>query len=138
MYLTRESIKQLILPSSNIPPPIPQLGIKTLHQNILRRHGITPIIRLLRNTRHIAHGALVKFTHCLILKHITAFDLTSRLVGLAIARVDADDIGKTVGVQDTFGEGHATLVEEAEADGGSVGGVGGGWLEGTRDGKRGE
>ena len=103
VHLTRKRIKQLILPRSNIPSTIPQLGIKALHQLILRRYGVAPIIRLLGYTRHVANRTLVEFSNGLILKDVTAFDLASGLVCLAIARIDTDDVGKAVGVEDTLG-----------------------------------
>ena len=130
MDLTWEGIKEFILSGRDEPFAIPEFGIEFGNEDFLRWDGVAPIIGFLGDTCHIAYGALVEFADCLVFEDVAAFDLTAGFVFFAIARVDADDVGEAVGVEDAFGEGDAAFVEEAEADGGSVGGVGGGWLKG--------
>lgn len=96
-----------------------------MHQVLFRGDGIAAIIGLLGDTCHVGYGTLVEFTNYVILEDVAAIDLTAGFVRLAVACVDADDVGEAVGVGDAFGEWDSALFEEARADGFSVGGVGG-------------
>mmetsp|Transcript_26180 Transcript_26180/g.62854 ORF Transcript_26180/g.62854 Transcript_26180/m.62854 type:complete len:389 (+) Transcript_26180:247-1413(+) len=125
VHLTGEDVEELVLAGGDVPPSVPQLRVERLNELLLRGDGVRSVVRLLGDARHVRYGALVELSHDVVLEDVTAFDLTSGFVLLAVARVDADDVREAVGIRDALREGKAALFEQARADGRAVGGVGG-------------
>ena len=81
-----------------------------LHNILLLRNGVTTVVLPLRHARHLRHRTLVEVPDHVILEDVAALDLAARLIGGAIARVYADDIGEAVWVGYALEEGEAALV----------------------------
>jgi hypothetical protein len=127
--LTRKGVKELILAGRNVPPSVEQRRVKRWHQSAGGWDGVRPVVSLFGDALHVTHGTLVELSHNVVFKQIATLNLTPSLVGLSVARVDANDVGQTVWIDNALGKGELTFLEQTRGNGTAVCGHGGQWMD---------
>jgi hypothetical protein len=82
--------------------------------------GLGTVVLTLGHTVHVADGAFVQFSNHIVFENDATLDLTAHLIRLAIARVDANDIGQTLWIGNAFGQRQLALVQQTRANGRSI------------------
>lgn len=102
---------------------VEELRVEFGHRDGGGRDGVGAVIGLLLYAGHVRNGALVEFANGRIVENVTALNLTLDLVGSTVARVDAHDIGQTLGVDNALGQRYGALLKETTDNLFGIGGV---------------